>query len=408
MGWNESRRNPTESLRHGVGRLAEHILREITALVTSHTNAHVREWKQAGRPVVAYFCRYTPPEILLAAGALPLRLRAPDSDDSSLGDAYLSGRICTFVRHVMSLVLDGQFDFLDGEVSANTCDHVRRSADVFVHKSEVPFHGFVSVPRAPRVSLFPYYLNELKKLIAGLEAHLGVSVTDESLRQAVRDLNRTRALLAQINMLRLEDKPRLTGAEALSVHIASQVIPPQIFADLATRLLEALAQRPGLESPRGRLVLAGAELDEPAFVAAVESQGALVVADHLCWGARSVLDPIDEAAPDILEALARAYFFHPSCARMIGDFPARWDSLKQLVSAARAHGVVFQRLIFCDPWGAEIHNILHRTAQEHAFPVLSLSREYGVVATGQIKTRVQAFLEMIEISSARAVQGGAP
>ena len=86
---------------------------------------------------------------------------------------------------------------------------------------------------------------------------------------------------------------------------------------------------------------------------------------------------------------------------MIGDFPVRWEQLKTTVEEARADGVVFERMFFCDPWRAEIHNILHRTMKEKAIPVLSLTREYGIVPTGQLKTRVQAFLEKLEIARAQ-------
>ena len=181
---------------------------------------------------------------------------------------------------------------------------------------------------------------------------------------------------------------------------------PEVYR-AADRLIEALKKRRGLESPRGRLVLIGAELDEPAYVEAIESQGALVVADGLCFGARSVLDPIDEKADDPIDAIGRAYFFRPSCARMMGDFPKRWDALNQMISDARADGVIFERLLFCDPWGADLHNINSRTDGGKGFPFLSLSREYGIIPTGQIRTRVQAFVEKIEILRAqRSVRGG--
>jgi benzoyl-CoA reductase subunit C len=382
------------------------IFDEIKSLVRSHTNRHVEAWKESGKPVIGYLCQYVPREVILAAGALPFRLRGAGSQDSSLGDVYLSGRTCTYVRHVMSLSLDGRLEFLDGEVSLNTCDHVRRAADVFVKKTSIPFHGFLSVPRTPRESLYGYYRQELRTLIAGLEGHLGITVDDDALREAIRIMNEIRRRLSMINLMRLEERPMLSGAESLAVHIAAQVLPPSIFIALADRLIGVLRDAPGLASTRGRLVLIGAELDEPEYVEAIESQGALVVADRLCFGSRSVLDPIDEHAADPLDAIGRAYFFHPSCARMIGDFPNRWAALKKMVVDARADGVVFERLVFCDPWGAEVHNILQRTKKEHAFPVLVLSREYGIVATGQVKTRVQAFVEKIEIARAQGRAAG--
>jgi benzoyl-CoA reductase/2-hydroxyglutaryl-CoA dehydratase subunit BcrC/BadD/HgdB len=386
--------------------MAEEILREVSGLIRGIRNRHVDAWKASGRPVVGYFCHYVPREILLAAGALPLRLRGAGSEDSSSGDAYLSSRLCTFARHVMSLAIDGHYDFLDGEVSSNSCDHVRRSADVFRKKTDIAFHGFLSIPRNPRESLYGYYLEELRKLLTGLEEQFGVKAGPDELREAIRRINANRERLRTINGMRAGDRPKLTGAEALSIHIASQVMPPPAFADLADRLIEALRERPGLDSSRGRLVMVGAELDEPEYIEAIESQGALVVGDLLCFGGRSVLAPIDENAQDPLDAIGRAYFFSSSCARMIGDFPRRWKELNELYKKVRGDGVIFERIIFCDPWGADLHNLMHRIDKEKTFPMLSLTREYNIVPTGQLKTRVQAFLEKIEIAKAQKAAAG--
>ena len=386
--------------------MAHKILQEIDALIRTHTNEHVEQWKAAQKPVVGYFCHYVPAELVIAVGALPLRLRGAGSKDSSSGDAYMSGRLCTYVRHVMSLVLDGRFDFLDGMVSSNSCDHVRRAADLFAKKTDVHFQGFLSIPRAPRESLYSYYLEELQKLHSDMAAAFGVDATDDALRRAIGELNGVRRRLHEINALRTGDRPKLSGAEALAVHVASQVLPAEVFIEIADRLLSALERRPGLASERGRLVLVGAELDEPAYVEAIESQGALVVADRLCFGARSVLEPIDEQAENPLDAIGRAYFFRPSCARMMGDFPKRWRAIERLVEEVRADGVIFERLMFCDPWGADLHNMTLRTEGGERFPFLSLTREYGIVPTGQIRTRVQAFVEKIEILRARNNVGG--
>jgi benzoyl-CoA reductase subunit C len=386
--------------------MAEDILREIRGLIRGISNRHVEGWKASGKPVVGYFCHYVPREVILAAGALPLRLRGAGSEDSSSGDAYLSSRLCTFARHVMSLAIDGHYDFLDGEISSNSCDHVRRSADVFRKKTSIPFHGFLSVPRNPRESLYGYYLEELRNLLAGMEDQFGVKAGPEQLRGAIRAINGNRKRLQAINEMRRDDRPKLSGAEALSVHIASQVLPPEVFHDLADRLIGALKERPGLDTSRARLVMIGAELDEPEYVEAIESQGALVVGDLLCFGGRSVLAPLDEDAEDPLDEIGRAYFFSSSCARMIGDFPRRWEELKDLVQKVRGDGVVFERIIFCDPWGADLHNIMHRVEKEKTFPVLSLTREYNIVPTGQVKTRVQAFVEKLEIARAQKAAAG--
>jgi benzoyl-CoA reductase subunit C len=376
-------------------------LQTLRALIQEPVPQPVRDWKANGQPVVGYFCQYVPQELILASGALPLRLRGVGSDDPSLGDALMSGRVCTFVRHVMSLVLDGRYDVIDAAVCANTCDHVRRAADVFNHKTDIPCE-FVSVPRSPRESLFAYYLEELRNLHASLCERFGTASTDDALRDAIRTIESNRKRLRALLPLRQHQAPKLTGAESLAMHIASQVLPPKEFQSLADELLEALERRPGFEELRARFVLIGAELDDPGYVRALESQGALVVGDQLCFGARSVLPPIDPDSPDPLEAIARTYFFRHSCARMMGDFPARYESLVKLVDDCKADGVIFQRLMFCDPWGADHHNILRRSKNDGAFPFLSLTREYGIVPTGQLRTRVQAFVERIEIARAQA------
>ncbi|MBW2408945.1 MAG: 2-hydroxyacyl-CoA dehydratase [Deltaproteobacteria bacterium] len=386
--------------------MAQELFREINELIGTPSNRYVDEWKAAGKPVIGYFCQYMPPELILAAGALPLRMRGVGSEDSSHADAYLSGHVCTYVRHTINLVLEGYYDFLDGEISLNSCDHVRRCADVLRKKTSIAFHGFISVPRNPRESLYGYYRNELQKLLTQMRNHFGVRITDDDLREAIAGMNANRRRLHLLNALRRGEKPKLSGAEALGVHIASQVLPPAVFAEIADRLIEALNDRPGLASPRGRLILIGAELDEPEYVAAVESQGALVVADMLCFGERSVLDLLDEKAADPLDTIARAYFFRPSCARMIGDFPNRWENLKQLATAVQADGIVFEKIVFCDPWAAEQHNLIMRSKREEFIPMLTLSREYGIVPTGQVKTRVQAFVEKIEIARTQKAARG--
>ncbi len=382
---------------------------DVTAIISAPDNPYISRWKASGKPVIGYFCQYAPPELLLAAGALPVRLRGAGSEDSASGDALMSSRVCTFVRHVMSLVLDDAYDFLDGEISVNTCDHVRRAADVFTKKSALPFHGFISVPRTPRESLFDYYLGELRKLQAALAEHFKVVIDRESLNRAIRQTNGTRRRLSALNQLRRLERPKLSGAKALSVHIAAQLMPPDDFAELADNLLAELESFEGYDPPTVRLFVTGAELDEPAYIAAIESQDALVVADDICFGERSVFGSIDENSDDPLDAIARATFFRTSCARMIGDFPNRWERLNRRVAETKADGVIFQRLIFCDPWGAEQHNLLHRLQSDPAFPILSLLREYGVVPTGQLRTRVQAFVEKIEIARVRngAAGGGA-
>jgi benzoyl-CoA reductase/2-hydroxyglutaryl-CoA dehydratase subunit BcrC/BadD/HgdB len=313
----------------------------------------------------------------------------------------MSGRVCTYVRHVVTHALEGELDALFGVVSTNCCDHVRRAADVFAKKVGLAWGGFVSIPRATRESLLPYYRRQLERLLADLSAATGAGGGEDDLRRAIAEVEAVRAVLRRLDAARRGPALRLTGAEALTAHVAAQVLPARDFLALAGPLADAVDARAPLPEPRARVVLTGAALDEPAYVAVLESQGAAVVGDRLCFGARAVLDPIDATGPDPLGAIARAYFHRASCARMIGDFGSRWADLLALVDSSRADGVVFERLLFCDPWGADQHNGLARAARDGGPPLLVLEREYGIVPTGQVRTRIQAFVERLEIDRAR-------
>ena len=374
-------------------------MERVRRLIAGPGNESIEAARAARMPVVGYFCSYTPAEIMTAAGCLPVRMRGASSADSATADVYMSSRVCTYVRHAVCLVLEGKYDFLEGVVCANTCDHVRRSFDVFRHKTDLSFFGFLSVPRSARESLYPYYREEVANLKESLEKHFAKRIDEDSLREAIRLHNAVRRRLARLDELRASDESALTGADMLALTVASQVIAPGDFEKLADELEDGLEGEPGGEA-RARLLLAGGELDEPEWVAAVEGQGARIVADSLCLGMRAHQSLVAEDSDDPLDAICRRYFFQVSCARMIGNFPDRAEALFAEAERREVDGVIFQRLKFCDPWGGEAHNLRLRAARRE-LPLLVIEREYGLVNSGQLRTRVQAFMEMIESRRAR-------
>jgi len=368
------------------------ILSELCEVIKGADNSYVRDWKKSGGGVIGYFCTYVPLELFTAAGMLPVRIRGAGCDDSGPADAYLSNRVCPYVRHSTALALEEKYDFLDGAVFLNTCDHVRRANDVWKAKTGIGFFAFISVPRNVRESLLPWYMEEVGNVKSRLEERFGVKVTDDSLREAIDLHNRVRNRLIALNELRGLDRAPLTGEEMLVIAVASQLMPPARFVELADELIAELEEgEPEKREVRARVVVIGGELDEPEFLRVIESQGAAVVADNVCFSTRYFSQLIPNAG-DPMEAICRSYFFNIPCARMIGGFPERYERLRKLMTKYRADGVIFQRMKFCDPWGGDAHSMLHRK-KTTGMHLLTLDREYGVISTGQIKTRIQAFLE---------------
>ncbi|OGO01266.1 MAG: hypothetical protein A2Y72_03835 [Chloroflexi bacterium RBG_13_53_26] len=357
-------------------------------------NTYLDQWVAEGRKVVGYYCTYIPEEIFTAAGFLPYRLRGAGSDSSSEGDAYMSARVCTFVRHTISLALRGELDFLDGVVLAQNCDHIRRAADLFRKKVKPAFYGFLSIPRVPKERLFDWYLAELRRLKAEMEAHYSIAITEQNLEDAIELHNATRQRVNKLYELRKREAPPITGQEALTITVAAHVMPRAEFNSLMDDLLADLERAGGNGDYRARVIVTGGVMDEPEYLAAIEQQGALSVAEMVCFGQRSFGGPVESGPGDPLERIARQRFFQVPCARMVECFDEQFSELMKRMKEYKADGIIFQRMKFCDPWAGDAHNLYWRM-KEAGIPFLSLDREYRVTAAGQVKTRVQAFLEQM-------------
>jgi len=370
------------------------IMSAFREVIQGPRNPYLDEWVDSGKRVMGYYCSYVPEEIFTAAGFLPYRLRGAGSSDSSDGDAYMSARVCTFVRHTVSLALRGEMGFLDGVVLCQNCDHIRRAADLFNKKVRLSFYSFLSVPRAPKERLFEWYLSELKRLKMEIEEHFKLTITDRKLDDAIALHNATRERIRRLYDLRKRDTPPITGEEALTITIAAHLMPLKKFNELMDKLLGRLGREKGISNYRARVILAGSEMDNPEYLAGIEQQGALSVAEVVCFGERSLGDLVATEGGSPLERIARHRFFQVPCARMVECFDDYVSMLKDTLREFKADGIVFQRMKFCDPWAGDGHNLYWRMKEE-GIPFLGLDREYQVPASGQVKTRVQAFLEQM-------------
>ncbi|MBI5118692.1 2-hydroxyacyl-CoA dehydratase [Candidatus Poribacteria bacterium] len=358
---------------------------------SSFPNEVMEQWRREGGKIVGYFCSYVPEELIHAVGALPVRIRATGSADTSDGDAYLSAYNCTFTRHALDQILKGKFDFLDGIVALNSCDHIRRLFDIIAQKAPRPFMQLLNVPHTTTDGTCQWYLNEISRLKQALEKHFGVEITDEKLRGSIRLCNETRSLLKRIHETRKKPDPPLTGAEMLGITVAATAMPKEQFNAMLSRLLGELESRVHPDKYRARIMLVAGLLDDPEFLKIIEGQGALIVAESLCFGSRWFWNPADESLPP-MEALADRYMNHPPCPRMIDGHERRFAFIREMMEAYSADGIICERLKFCDLWAGE-STLLRWTAREAGIPLLALEKEYTSGGLGQLRTRVQSFIE---------------
>jgi benzoyl-CoA reductase/2-hydroxyglutaryl-CoA dehydratase subunit BcrC/BadD/HgdB len=290
--------------------------------------------------------------------------------------------------------LRGEYDYLDGIVAGSTCDGARRLFDLWQHYLEVPFHHILTVPRKKTKRAHDLYYEQVIMLKEHLEKHLDASITDEALRKSISTYNDSRELLKQLYQLRKLEKPPITGAETMEVLNASQRMSKEQFNEGLRELLNELAMVRIEYKSRARLMITGSVMNNPEFIRSIEELGGLVVTDELCTSTRYWSDSIILDGRPPIEAISQRYLNNFPCARMVPS-DERFDRILQLARDYKVDGVISQIIRYCVPYAHDLP-LLTKKLKNVGIPTLALDVEYGTSGSGQISTRVQAFLEMLE------------
>ncbi len=363
---------------------------------TFPNNPQLREAKETGRQVFGWLCTYTPEELIHAAGILPVRVTGYSHEvELDDGTAYLYVNNCSFSRSCLQLGLRGEYGFLDGIVGGSTCDGMRRMFDLWRSYVRTPFYHIITVPRKYTEKAHQLYRREVERLQEHIEEWLGRKTSDEALLDSVKLYNEWRRLLRQMYELRQQEQPPISGAEVMEVLNASFRLPKETFNRWLADLLEEVQQAERPNSGRARLMVIGSVLTNPEFIRTIEHQGGLVVTDELCTSVRYWGDPVvvnEGERP--LPAIARRYLNNFPCARM---YPSdeRFDRIIAAAREFRVDGVISQTIRYCVPYDHDLP-LLQKRLKAEGLPLLTLDVEYGTAGSGQIQTRVQAFLEMLE------------
>ncbi|ACL19161.1 2-hydroxyglutaryl-CoA dehydratase D-component [Desulfitobacterium hafniense DCB-2] len=361
--------------------------------VSTLNNPEVQGWKQQGGKVVGYFYSYIPEELITAAGLLPYKIRGIGSPGAAMADKYFTHNVCSLVRDTFELVLKGECDFLDGVINFNGCDHIRRISDNWQSLENNPCFHFLVLPKKVGKEQTERYREELVSLKASIEKRFNLVISEDKLKEAIRLHNKKRQLQRRLYELKKRENPPLSGAETLTVMIAGTVMPVARYNRLLAELIDELSISEG-KKPNARLMLIGGELDNPELLKILESQGGMVVSDTMALGAREIACDVSETE-DGLTALARYHMEDkPPCPRLYGTFQERFDFIRKTAREYQVDGVISLRFLLCDIWGFEQNDIAEILRTEK-LPYLKLETEYALTNAGQLKTRVQAFVETL-------------
>jgi benzoyl-CoA reductase/2-hydroxyglutaryl-CoA dehydratase subunit BcrC/BadD/HgdB len=240
-----------------------------------------------------------------------------------------------------------------------------------------------------------WLLMEMRKLVRELEKTFQLEISEENFRRAIQVYNRTRRLMARLNEFRKTDPPALSGSEYMQIVLTGMSIPREKFNDRLEILLSQIDGRRSGEAGQPRLLIMGGGFDSFKFIDFLESKGASIVADGLCFGLRHYQGLIDEQTNDPLEAIADRYLCRVPCPSIIDGFDQGYVELQKIMHDWNVQGVICARLKFCDHWAGARKMLKDAMQKDKGLPVLDLEREYSTTGSGQISTRMQAFLEML-------------
>ncbi len=385
-------------------------------LLLEANNKLIQQARQEGRICVAYTCENTPEPLLNLEGTFSARLRAPRTGSIDVATYYLTSFLCEYSRALLERAIEGGFNFADCIVTPDGCSMMNRCVEnmELLHTmgkdNDRFFFEYMEIPmKSDDNGLNLYKLQCENHILKPLKEHYGIDVSDAAIRKAVAEHNRVCELIRAIGEFRKGPQPRITGYEFCVFNLATYVAPHYLLVDMLEETLEELKTRePDEKSPfRARVVVVGSEVDDTDFIKLIEESGAYVCADRYCYGSLPGRDPIvltdDE---DALTQICRQYMQRGQCPRYMNTekMLGRRQYVADLAKEYGADGIIYQQMKFCDPWAYEKMLGSHILREDYGYPVLAVDRPYAIAGSGQMRTRVQAFVESIEI---KKIQGGA-
>lgn len=380
-------------------------------LLQDANNALVQAACAEGRHALAYNCSYIPEVLLDVEGCFSVRLRAPRCTNPDLATYYMTNRSCPYSKSILERAFEGGYNFIDALLGQECCTTMNRMEQYFDYCKLIPkekfFTSFIDMPLKKTAWHAGYFRRQIEqKIIEPLGRVYGVDFSEEKLRAAIEQHNEVCRIITEIGDMRKLPNPPITGYEFHVIQLVSLTCPKDLILPYLRETLEEIKSRePEPKFPfRARVMVAGSEIDDPDFTKLLEGCGAYVVADRYCFGSipgrEEIIVKPDE---DILQAIADHYIQTNQCPRSMGpeNVVARKQFLYKIAQEYGAEGVIVENMKFCEYWGYERAQAAQWMRDGFSLPgtlpVCQIEKDYTNAATGQLRTRFQAFVESLEI-----------
>lgn len=383
-------------------------------LLTEANNELVKQAKAEGKLAVGYTCYHMPEVLLNLDNCFSVRLRAPRTGSMEIATYYMSNATCEYARALLERAIEGGYKFLDAMAGVDVCECMNRSMEnmELLGTADPDKKGFfwcnLDSPCSDNEDCVMHLREQVsRKVLKPLHDNYGVDISEAAMRKAVEEHNEICRLITEIGNFRKLDNPTITGYEFHILTLASYTCPKYLIVDKLRETLEELKTREPdhKKNFRAKVVVVGSEIDDPELISLIEDSGALVVADRFCYGSfpgRQEIVLNDEE--DVLTQVCRNYLQTTLCVRHSAQHKVqkRLDFAAELARDYHADGIIYEQIKFCTYWSYERALASHIMHNEYNIPTLSIDRPYMSRTSGQLRTRVQAFVESIEIKKIKA------
>jgi benzoyl-CoA reductase/2-hydroxyglutaryl-CoA dehydratase subunit BcrC/BadD/HgdB len=350
----------------------------------------IRQKEEKGRKLFGIFPAHYPKEILWAMNVLPVEIWDPPLEVSH-ANAHLQPYICSVVKLGLELILQGKCDEIDGFLFPHTCDSLQNLASMIYNYLDLnkPCYFFYH-PKAPyRDASRQYYLDELKSLVLRLEKQLG-ALDPSELKQQVKQGQQVATLLRELYSLRAHGELKASNVDFYQIIRRGEYLHPDDFLPLLEEFL-AISRGQVVKGPS--VVLSGILPSPPDILKLLDEMGVRVADDDLLNCSRRLSVPTSKDE-DPFEAMAENYFAMPPCTTKNSPLNTRVDYLFKKIEYSKAKGVIFYMVKFCETELFDVPQLVEELKKK-GLATLAIDCELNQGLSGQIETRVEAFVEMI-------------
>ncbi len=360
--------------------------------------------RASGRKVIGSFCVFVPEELILAVDGISVGLCAGAEFAFDKAEEVLPRNTCALIKSAFGFSLGKVCPYMESAdmiVGENTCDGKKKAYEEFGRLVENLY--VMDLPQMKSESGKALLKVEYVRFMHALEELSGKKMTKDSLKAGIQTVNKKREALARLARARAADPAPISGLDALLANQLFFFDDPARLTESVDKLADELEERAqkgegSFANGRPRVIVSGCPMAIPNWKVpmVIESAGAVIVGEESCVGergARWMTEENGDSIDALLDKIVDRYF-NIDCAIFTPN-PSRVDQVKKMVKELGADGVIHYCLQFCQPYQMETGGMT-RDLEMAGVPVLSIETDYSQEDAGQIRTRVEAFLEMIK------------